>query len=167
MLVQLKRTGTRTCYSADTIITVSWPDDFKEHTSYLVLRTEKGFTNNPTPTRVVAPAIRLPVLERRGNVDECSEGEVAQTEAKYGEFAITKRTRESPVMYIAIPGTFRIRLAVDPRHKPKKPSEATTSLATRITEVRLRSLDTVSWLDVIPYLCSTLNGRNHLLEAES
>ena len=107
------------------------------------------------------------MLERRGNVDECSEGEVAQTAAKCGEFAIAKRTRERPVMYIAIPGTFRIRLAVDPRHKPKKPSEVTIPLATCITEARLGSLDTVSLLNVIPYLCFTLNGRNHLFEAES
>ena len=43
-------------------------------------------------------------------------------------------------MYIAIPGTFRTRLAVDPRHKPKKPSEATISLATRTMEARLGTL---------------------------
>lgn len=84
--------------------------------------------------------MRLPVEERRGNADECSEGEAVRTAAKYGEFAIAKRTRESPVMYIAIPGTFRIKLAADPRHKPKKPSEATISLATRVTEARLEIL---------------------------
>ena len=61
----------------------SCPGDFREHTSYLALRTEKGLSKNPTPTRVVAPAIRLPVVERRGNVDECSEGEVVRTAAKY------------------------------------------------------------------------------------
>ena len=137
MLRHLRRRGTHTCCSADIIIIVNHPGHLKGHTSYLALRTEKGLSKNPTPTRVVAPAMRLPVEERRGNVDECSVGEAVRTAAKYGEFAIAKRTRESPVMYIAIPGTFRIRLAVDPRHKPKKPSEATISLATRVTEVRL------------------------------
>jgi len=148
-------------------ITVSCPGEFKKHTSYRALRTEKGLSKNPTPTRVVAPAIRLPAAERRGSVDECSEGDAARTTAKYGEFAIAKRTRESPVMYIAIPGTFRIRLAVDPRHKPKKPSEATIPLATRMTEGRFGVLDVVSWWGAFPWLCSTLNGTNHLSEAES
>jgi len=123
------------------------PSNFKEHTSYLALRMEKGLSKNPTPTRAVAPAIRLPVVERRGNVDECSEGEGVWTAAKYGDFAIPERIRESPVMYNAIPGTFRIRLAVDPRHKPKKPSEATIPLATRMTETRFRILNNVSLLD--------------------
>jgi len=127
---------------------MSRPGNSKERTSYLALRTEKGLSKNPTPTRVVAPAIRLPAVERRGNVDECSEGELVRTVAKYGEFAIAKRTRESPVMYIAIPGTFRIRLAVEPRHKPKKPSEAAIPLATRTTEARFWILDAVSLLDV-------------------
>lgn len=63
-----------------------------ERTSYLALRTEKGFSKNPTPTRVVAPAIKLPAVERRGSVDECSLGEVVRIEAKYGEFAMAKRT---------------------------------------------------------------------------
>jgi len=116
--------------------------------SYLAFRTEKGLSKNPTPTRVVAPAIRLPVVERRGSVDECSKGEAVRTAAKYGEFAIAKRTRESPVMYIAIPGTFRIRLAADPRHRPKKPSEATIPLATCTTEARFGILDAMSLLDV-------------------
>ena len=167
MLIRLRRTGTHTCYSADVISTVSCPGDFKEHTSYLALRTEKGLSKNPTPTRVVAPAIRLPVVERRGNVDECSEGEVVRTAAKYGEFAIPERTRESPVMYIAIPGTFRIRLAVDPRHRPQKPSETMILLATPVTEARFGTLDIMSLLDVVLQLCSTLNGKNHLSEAGS
>lgn len=128
------------------IVIVSCLGDFREHTSYLALRTENGLSKNPIPTRVVAPAIRLPAVERRGNVDECSEGEVERTAEKYGEFAIAERTRESPVMYIAIPGTFLIRLAVDPRHKPKKPSEATIPLATRATEARL---DIVSLLYIV------------------
>ena len=148
-------------------IIVNYPGDFKNHTSYRALRTEKGLSKNPTPTRVVAPAIRLPVTERRGSVDECSEGDAVRTTAKYGEFAIAKRTRESPVMYIAIPGTFRIRLAVDPRHKPKKPSEATIPLATRMTEGCFRNLDIVSRWGVFPWLSSTLNGGNHPSEAES
>ena len=59
---------------------------------------------------------------------------------KYGEFAIAERIRVSPVMYIAIPGTLRIKLAVDPRHKPRKPSEAAISLATLMTETRLEIL---------------------------
>lgn len=126
-----------TCYSGDIIITVNHLGHLEGRTSYLALRTEKGLSKNPTPTRVVAPAMRLPVEERRGNVDECSEGKTVRTAAKYEEFAIAKRTRESPVMYIAIPGTFRIRLAVEPRHKPRKPSETIISLATRMTEVRL------------------------------
>ena len=111
----------------------------KKHTSYLALRTENGLSKNPTPTRVVAPATKLPVVERRGNVDERSEGAEVRTAAKYGEFAMAKRTRESAVMYIAIPGTFRIRLAVDPLHKPLKPSEATIPLATRTAEVLLET----------------------------
>jgi len=148
-------------------IIVNCPGDFKSHTSYRALRTEKGLSKKPTPTRVVAPAIRLPVAERRGSVDECSEGDAVRTTAKYGEFAIAKRTRESPVMYIAIPGTFRIRLAVDPRHKPKMPSEATIPLATLVTEGRFGNLDIVSQWGVFPWLCPTLNGGNHLSEAES
>ena len=128
---------------------------------------EKGLSRNPTPTRVVAPAIRLPVAERWGSVDECLEGDAARTAAKYGEFAIVTRTRESPVMYIAIPGTFRIRLAVDPRHKPKKPSEATIPLATRMTEGCFRNLDVVSRWGVFPWLWFTLNGGDHHSEAES
>ena len=136
--------GTHTSYSADVSIIVNCPGDFKNHTSYRALRTEKGLSKNPTPTRVVAPAIRLPTAERRGSVDECSEDDTVRTTAKYGEFAIAKRTRESPVMYIAIPGTFRIRLAVDPRHKPKKPLEATISLATRMTEGCFGNLDIMS-----------------------
>jgi hypothetical protein len=90
-----------------------------------------------------------------------------RTAAKYGEFAIAKRTRESPVMYIAIPGTFRIRLAVDPRHKPRKPSEAIISLATRMTEARFAILDVVSWRDVFPKVCPTSNGENRLSGAGS
>ena len=82
-------------------------------------------------------------------MDEWSEGEALQMAEKYDDFAIAKRTRESPVMYIAIPGTFRIRLAVDPRHKPRKPSDATISLATRIMDTRFGSLDTVGLLDII------------------
>ena len=165
--MRLRRMCTHTYYSVDVVIIMSSPGDSEEHTSYRALRTENGLSKNPTPTRVVAPAIKLPVVERRGNVDECSEGEAVWTAAKYGEFAIANRTRESPVMYIAIPGTFRIRLAVDPRHKPKKPSEATIPLATCMTEVRFRILDAVSQLGVFPQLRSTLNGKNHLSEAES
>ena len=149
------------------VVTVNCLGDFEGHTSYLVLRTENGLSKNPTPTRVAAPAIRLPVVERRGSVEECSEDEAVRTAVKYGEFAIEKRTRESPAMYIAIPGTFRIRLAVDPRHKPRKPSETTISLATRATEVRFASLDAVRSLDTIPQLCSTLSGKNHLSEVVS
>ena len=141
--------------------------DFERRTSYRALRTENGLSRNPTPTRVVAPAIRLPVVERRGKVDECSEDETVRTAAKYGEFAIVERTRESPAMYIAIPGTFRIKLAVDPRHKPKKPSEVTIPPATRTTEVLFEMLDAVSQLDAFPHLCSTLNGKNHLSGVES
>ena len=126
------------------IVTVSCLSNFGVHTSYRALRTENGLSKNPTPTRVVAPAIRFPVVERRGKVDECSEGEAVRTAAKYGEFAIAERTRESPVMYIAIPGTFRIKLAVDPHHKPNKPSEATIPLATRMAEARFGMLDGVS-----------------------
>ena len=167
-LAQLRRRGTRTCYSADIIITVNHPGHFRGHTSYLALRTEKGLSKNPTPTRVVAPAMRLPVEERRGSVDECSEGEALRTAAKYGEFAIAKRTRERPVMYIAIPGTFRIRLAVDPRHKPKKPSEATISLVTRITEARLGVLFCCEgYFRFFTWLHRTLNERHHLSEAWS
>ena len=70
-------------------------------------------------------------------------------------------------MYIAIPGTFRIRLAVDPRHKPKKPSEATIPFAMCITEARFGSLDAVRLLNIVLYPSSTLNGKNHLSEAES
>ena len=84
--------GTRTCYSADMAVNVSFLEDYRDHTSYLALRTEKGLSKNPIPTRVVAPAIRLPEVERRGNVDECSEGEVVRTAEKYGEFAIAERT---------------------------------------------------------------------------
>ena len=143
------------------------PRASRKHTSYLALRTEKGFSKNPTPTRVVAPAMRLPVEERRGNVDECSEDEGVRTAAKYGEFIIAKRTRESPVMYIAIPGTFRIRLAVDPRHKPKKPSEATISLVTRIREARLGVLFCCEHVVGFPWARSTLNEKHRLSEAVS
>lgn len=160
-------TGTHTYYSTDTVVTVNCLGDFEGHTSYLVLRTENGLSKNPTPTRVAAPAIRLPVVESRGSVDECSEGEAVRTAEKYGEFAIAKRTRESPAMYIAIPGTFRIRLAVDPRHKPRKPSETIISLATRAIEVRFASLDAVSLLATIPQLYSTLSGKNHPSEVVS
>ena len=128
------------------MITVSDYGRFGEHTSYLALRTEKGLSKNPTPTRVVAPAMRLPAVERRGNVEECSEDKVVRPTVKYGVFAMEERTRESAVMYIAIPGTFRIKLAADPRHKPKKPSEATTPFATRITDGRLEALSGVSTL---------------------
>ena len=58
------------------------PGNFEERTSYLALRTENGLSKNPTPTRVVAPAMRLPVEERRGSVDECSEGDAVRTAAK-------------------------------------------------------------------------------------
>lgn len=139
------------------MIKVGHPSHLREHTSYLALRTEKGLSKKPTPTRVVAPAMRLPVEERRGNVDEWSEDEAVRTVAKYGEFAIAKRTRESPVMYIAIPGTLRIRLAVEPRHKPKKPSEAIIFLVTRITEARWAGIlfcckDIVGFSMATPYL---------------
>ena len=72
-------------------VTVIYPEVFREHTSYLALRMETGLSNSPIPTRAVAPEIRLPAVERRGNVDECSEGEAVRTAAKYGEFAITER----------------------------------------------------------------------------
>ena len=74
-------------------ISVNCPGDSKECTSYRALRTEMGLSKNPTPTLVVAPEIKLPVVESRGNLDECSEGDAARTAVKYGEFAIARRTR--------------------------------------------------------------------------
>ena len=71
-------------------------------------------------------------------------------------------------MYIPNPGTVRITLAVDPRHSPRRPSEATIPLATRMTETRPETLDDVSWLDVPHKLCpTTLYGKSYRSGAES
>ena len=79
-------------------------------------------------------------------------GRSGADDGKVREFAIARRIRESRVMYIAIPGIYRIRLAVDSCHNPRRPSEVTIPLATHITDTCFGTLDNLSWLDVAPDL---------------
>jgi len=57
---------------------------------------------------------------------------------------------EEPTLILHSP--LRIRLGVDPRHNPRRPSEATIPLETLITDTRIVTLDNASWLDVTPDL---------------
>lgn len=63
---------------------------------------------NPTVTRVVAPATKLPELVRLGNTEELLvvPFEGLRTRAKWGEVAIMVRKCVRLVIYNATPGTF-------------------------------------------------------------
>lgn len=77
-------------------------------TSKRALSTENGLSKNPTATRVVAPASRLPWLVSVGRTEPLTFAGplVLRTRAKYGERAMNVRSCVREVMYMATPGTF-------------------------------------------------------------
>jgi hypothetical protein len=77
-------------------------------TSKRAFSTENGFKIKPTPTRVTAPASRLPWFDNFGRtVPETVADEAAQDDfsTKYGEFVMRARMCVKEVMYSDTPGT--------------------------------------------------------------